>query len=687
MQVRLLGPVQLRDRDGPVPIGPRVRVVLAALALSPGRAVSVDRLVAAVWPEHPPATATAQIQACVSALRRALSRTGLPARDVIVTIPPGYMLSAGPDQVDVLRFDRELARARDAADSGDADQAAGLLRDALAQWHGHALEGFPGLAAEATRLEQRRVGAVEQRVDADLACGRHFELIPELTSLVAEYPLRERFSGQLMRALHRSGRRSEALEVYQETRRALIEDLGLEPGPELQRVQREILVAADPDPGPAPRDRLRSSPPGEPSPLPAGVADFTGRRRQVAEVIEAITGAEWPCSAMATVAITGPGGAGKTTLAVHVAHRLRARFVHGRLYADLHGSGAAPAEPVEVLGRLLRRLGVESRSLPDREEERAELFRARLDGRRVLVVLDDAADEAQVRPLLPGSATCAAITTSRRRLTGLPGAARVEVGPFTSAHAVELLGRVIGGARVAAEPPAAERIADLCDRLPLALRIAGARLAARPHWTLDLLARRLADERRRLDELVHADLEVRGGIGRDYERLSPVARRAFRLLGLLDDGRLSAGSAAALLDVVVTEAENLVEELLDARLLEIVGPDASGRTRYRFPGLVRAYARERALAEERPADWRVALERALATRLRPADEASFRRRGGRPAPAGLDLDPGCERADVVPLAGADAGTSGGPAVRSLAMLRPAARPRPAIWGGVTEDKA
>jgi DNA-binding SARP family transcriptional activator/tetratricopeptide (TPR) repeat protein len=627
MHVRLLGPVELWDDERLVPVGPRARVVLAALAINAGRVVSMHRLIAAVWPHEPPATAVTQIHVCVSALRRALTDVGVgAARDLIVTAPPGYLLRVSPGQIDVLEFEQGLSEARTAADEGDARRAAAVLREALGLWRGPALEGFPGLAVEATRLEERRLSALEERAEADLAGGRATDLVPELTALVAEHPLRERLRALLVRSLHRAGRRSEALDVYQDARRILIDELGLEPGPELRRAQEAVLAddetaatAAEPAAEPAAPAAVVSGR----SPLPPDIADFTGRRKQVAEAIDAITGPPEPRAAVPIVAITGRAGVGKTALAVHVAHRLRGQF-DGRLYVGLDGAGPAPAGPAEVLGRLLRRLGVEGAAIPDDPADRAESYRARLDGARVLIVLDNAADERQIRPLLPGSPTCAVIVTSRRHLTGLPGAVHVELDAFDAAQATELLGRVAGMDRVAAEPAAGERISVLCDRLPLALRIAAARLAAKPHWSLERLARRLADEQRRLDELTHADLEVRGSIGLSHQGLSPPARRAFRLLGLLAAPDFAVWAAAALMDVPVPEAEELVEELIDARLLEVAGRDETGQTRYRFHDLVRVYARERAAAEEPAADLEAALRRALSGWLTLAEAAEQR---------------------------------------------------------------
>jgi DNA-binding SARP family transcriptional activator/predicted negative regulator of RcsB-dependent stress response len=614
MQVRLLGPVELWDGAASVPIGPRARAVLAALALDAGRVRSVDRLIEAVWGDRAPTTATAQIQACVSALRRALrvaDPDGEPVRDVIVTVPPGYLLRT--DQVDLLEFERRIEHARGLEPARASDE----LRAALALWRGPALGGLPGLAAEAARLEERRMTALEERIDADLALGRAGDLIPELVSLVAAHPLRERVRGQLMRALHRAGRRSEALSAYQEARDTMVGELGLEPGPDLRRIQQAILADEASGPG-------EPVPLAGPSPLPPDIADFTGRAKQIAEIASALTWRPEPYAAVPIIAISGRGGVGKTTLAVHVAHRLREEFPDGRLYVGLHGTDASPADPGDVLGRLLRSLGVDGAAVPAEPDERADLYRARLDGRRVLIVLDNAADERQVRPLLPGSPLCGVLVTSRRRLTGLAGATRIELDAFDAAQAAELLTRVAGIERVAAEPEAADRVAALCDRLPLALRIAAARLAAKPHWTLERLARRLADERRRLDELVHADLEVRGSLALGHRGLSAGAQRAFRLLGLLDVADFAAWTAAALVDLPMQEGEDLVEELVDARLLEVAGRDATDQPRYRFHDLLRVYARERALAEEIPAARKAALGRAVAGWLALADEAERR---------------------------------------------------------------
>ncbi|MCD0450203.1 AfsR/SARP family transcriptional regulator [Actinocorallia sp. API 0066] len=556
MQVRLLGPVELRDGErGAVPVGPRARAVLAALALEAGRPVSVERLVGAVWPGEPPATSTTQIHGCVSALRRALG----PARGLLETRPPGYLLRLDVEAVDALGFAARVAQARRARRAGDDERAAALLREALGGWTGPALAGVPGLHAEAALLEEQRLLALEERIRADLARGAAAELVPELTRLCAGHPLRERFHAQLMVALARAGRRPEALEVYGRVRRVLVAELGLEPGAELRRTHLNVLT------GPFDAETT----------LPHDPADFTGREAEVAQVAGALAQG----TGLPIVAVSGRPGAGATALAVHAAHRMRARFPDGRLYADLHFT----ADPTEVLGRLLRMLGVHQP--PEGRAERAELYRARTHGRRLLIVLNDAGGERQVLPLLPGGDGPAVLVTGRARLTALPGAVHVELDPLPAADALALLARIAGPARVAAEPEAAARIVDLCDRLPLAVRAAAARLAGKPHWRLADLERRLGDEDGRLAELAHGDLDVRPGLAATHARLSAPARRVFARLA---DGSFDREHAE--------EVEGL-EELVDARLLEPV-PGPSGHVGFRPPGLVRCFARELTLRPE-----------------------------------------------------------------------------------------
>jgi tetratricopeptide (TPR) repeat protein/transcriptional regulator with XRE-family HTH domain len=412
-----------------------------------------------------------------------------------------------------------------------------------------------------------------------------------------------------------------------QTVRLLAEGLGLD---ELARTR--LHAAAHQSrcaPRPAlPADRLRR--PADlvvPAQLPPDIVDFTGRADMVERFGVLLVGAPDDAArstAMAVTAVVGAGGVGKTTLAVHIGHRVRARFPDGQLFIDLRGAEASPADPREVLGRFLRALGVDGSAIPEEADERADLYRSLLAGRRVLVVLDNAGGEAQVRPLLPGSPTCAVLVTSRTRLGGLEGARMLDVDLLYPAQAMALLGRIVGRERVAAEPAAAAELARLCGFLPLALRLAGARLAARPHWRLVQLAERLANERQRLDELAYGHLAVRASLTLSYRALEPTARLLFGRLGLLHAPDVTAWIAAALLDTSVEQATELADRLVDARLLEVAGRDATGQVRYRFHDLVRLYARERAEAEDPPAERSAALARAFGAWLHLAERADAR---------------------------------------------------------------
>jgi transcriptional regulator with XRE-family HTH domain/tetratricopeptide (TPR) repeat protein len=354
--------------------------------------------------------------------------------------------------------------------------------------------------------------------------------------------------------------------------------------------------------------------PGRPRQLPADLADFVGRDREIAVLREVLDG-----SGPRLAAISGPPGIGKTALAVHAAHLLADRFPDGQLYAALRGGTTEPADPGEVLAHLLRALGIHGSALPRGLDARAALFRERLAGRRVLVVLDDAAGHRQVEPLLPAGA--AAAVTSRRPLTGLPGVIALDLRPLSGPAGVELLDRVAGGERVRAEPAAAADLVAACGGLPLAVRITGARLAARPQWTIAGLAGRFADERRRLDELRHGDLAVRTGLQLTYRGLSPAAGRAFALLGELGIPSFPQWPVAALLGVDPAAGAAALDELIDARLLDELGADQAGQLRFRLHDVTRLYARERREAEIEPADWVAALDRVAAGWLALARQA------------------------------------------------------------------
>ncbi|MEV5979496.1 BTAD domain-containing putative transcriptional regulator [Streptomyces sp. NPDC052114] len=643
MHYRLLGPVEAWREGRRLTLGgPKPRALLAALLLEPGRVVSAEALIDVIWGDSPPDTARSLIQSYVSALRRALSA------DVIETQPPGYLIHADADLVDRAAFDRLTAQGRRAAAAGDHAAAARLLSEALALWRGPALGGIgETLRAMADHLEEARQAALEERIAADLAqAGRETELVGELTALVATHPTRERLRGQLMLALYRLGRQADALAVYAEGRDVLAEELGIDPGPALRSMYEAILradasllpeprhvptvsstrmsrgaaapaAAAERDPGAAalpngaavPADDTGTPPPA-PALLPPAIGDFTGRAAQLGEVRAALTG-PGPREAMPVVVVSGPGGVGKSVLGVTAAHRAADAYPDGQLYAELRGA-TDPVAPGEVLGRLLRALGAHP---PEGDAERSDLFRSLVAGRRVLLVLDDAASESQVRPLLPGSATCGVLITARARLGALPCTHRTDLGVLDTEPGTDLLAKVAGERRVRDEPDAARRIVELCGGLPLALRIAGARLATRSHWTARTLADRLADERHRLDELAVGDLEVRAGLSLSYHALDAPARTALRRLGLLAAPDVASWVVAALLDVPEAAADRVVEQLIDAQLLHCTVVDRAGQPRYRPHDLVRVYAAERAEAEDSPAERSAAVGRALGAGL------------------------------------------------------------------------
>ncbi|MFY1690313.1 BTAD domain-containing putative transcriptional regulator [Plantactinospora sp. WMMB782] len=592
----------------------RQQTVLAMLLLEANQVVPVGRLIDAVWEDAPPATAKGQIQICISTIRRALGQAGLGDR--IVTSPAGYLIRVADGELDLRAFNDLLAEGRAAVREHRLEAAASAFRRALSLHQGEPLAGVEGrlVRAAAARLAERRLVAAEEYLELELRLGRHRELVDELMALVTEYPLRERLWHQLMTALYRSGRQADALAAYQSARQASVDDLGLEPSESLRSLERAILTGnADPaltaDVAPAEVEETLIP---APRMTPAAVPDFTGHRELVDELCDFLRrpATRADSDAVPVVTITGRGGVGKTTLAVHLAHALAGDFPDGQLFVQLGGGRGNGDGLAQILDRFLRALNIPGSAVPEGLEARAATFRSRVAGSRVLVVLDDAVDERQVRALLPGAPTCGVIVTSRRRLAGIPGSRLVEVGVLDERHAVELLARMVGEERVAAEPAEAQRLVQLCGRLPLALRIAAARLIARPHWTVSQLTSRLADENRRLDELAHGGLDVRTSITFSYEALDHDAQCLLRRLGLLDAQDFQGWVAAPLLGVELTTATDALDILVDARLVDVVGGSGAA-TRYRLHDLVRVYARERLGADEEVGERLDALNRFL----------------------------------------------------------------------------
>ncbi|MFF7184966.1 BTAD domain-containing putative transcriptional regulator [Streptomyces sp. NPDC008222] len=587
----VLGPVRAWREEEPLATGtPQQRALLAALLLREGRTATASELIDALWGDEPPPRALAAVRTYASRLRKALSP------DVLVSESGGYAVRLDESRSLDLAAAQELAaEAEKAKSSGDLGHARNVLNEALALWDGEPLAGVPGPYAEAqrVRLEELRLQLLESRLDMDLEQGCHAEAVSELTALTAAHPLRERLRELLMLALYRSGRQAEALAVYADTRRLLADELGVDPRPGLKELQQRILQA---DPGlaepsaPAPEP---AAPPVRPAQLPATVPDFTGRSAFVTELSEVLASADG--RVMAVSALAGIGGVGKTTLAVHVAHQARSAFPDGQLYVDLQGAGPRAAEPETVLGSFLRALGTADSAIPDSLEERSALYRSVLDGRRVLVLLDNAKDAAQVRPLLPGTEGCAALVTARVRMVDLAGAHLVDLDVMSPDEALALFTKIVGEERVVSEREAALDVVAACGFLPLAIRIAASRLAARRTWTVSVLAAKLADERRRLDELQAGDLAVKATFELGYGQLEPAQARAFRLLGLADGPDISLAAAAAVLDLPLEETEDLLESLVDTSLVESAAPG-----RYRYHDLVRLYARACAERDEHP---------------------------------------------------------------------------------------
>ncbi|WP_410593535.1 AfsR/SARP family transcriptional regulator [Amycolatopsis sp. lyj-23] len=631
MRFQLLGTVTAQRDGTEIPLGgPKPRTLLAALLLAEGRVVHADRLISIIWDDTPPDSASALLHTYVSTLRRAFQRPGgEPGLGAILTEQPGYRIELRGCTVDLLEFGRLAAEGDSAAHAGDHAAAELRYGEALEQWRGPALGGLKSrfAATEAARLADQRLDVLEKRIECRLALGRGAALVSELTALVAEHPLRERLRGQLMTALWTTGRQADALRCYQSGRTLLVEELGVEPGPELRALHQQILrgEAKEDETGvpPAHDGTARSGP----CQLPPDITDFAGRAAEAAVLTN---------PSARRIAISGKPGSGKSSLVVHVSHRLRDRFPDGQLYVTLRGAQQSPVEPAEVLGRFLRALGVADTGIPAGLDERVELYRALSASKRLLVVLDDAADERQVRPLLPTGEDCLCLLTSRVRLAALDSTEQVDLQMLDDDACLELLTQIAGDTRIAAEPDAARTLVHLCGNLPLAVRIIGARLAARPDWRPSRLVPRLREQRKFLNELAIGDLEVRGSLVLSYRGLSEPERSALRRLAWLGVPDFGAWLVSVLLAVPPDDAEDIVEGLVRAQLLDVVGSNGSGLTRYRLHDLIRVFGWERAEAEEDADQLRLAVRQATDEWYRLVEWAS----GGTPVRALRTAAPG-----------------------------------------------
>ncbi|MEV0396438.1 AfsR/SARP family transcriptional regulator [Polymorphospora rubra] len=576
--------------------GPLQRGLLAMLLLNSNNFVSADRIISALW-EKPPETALGQVQTRIWRLRQLLHVTGetaLPptAQPQLITRAGGYGLIVDPEAVDLLVFERRVKHGGALLAAGRSREAVKELREALALFRGPVFANVnaPGVGIEAEAVEERRLAAIEQRIEIELNLGMHVQVVAELRELAAAHPYRERLRLHLMQALHRSGRRAEAVAAYRDGHRTMVDGAGLEPSRELKELHRAILLSdAATDPAPPAGEQSRAAWLHVPRELPRDSFHLVGRCPETNELLNYLRGPD-DSQLPRVVAISGVPGVGKTALAVRVAHMLADDVPDGQLFTWVGGK----ADPGAILQRFLRSLGVPEREMPDTLEERSALYRARMADRRAILVIDDAESEAQVRPLLPAAPGGATLITSRRRLTALDGVRHLDLATLDRADQIRLLAETVGRDRLDAEPGLPARIVGWCEGLPLAVRAVGARLSARPHWSLARFMAALEDETRRLDAMSFGDLDVRAAIGSSYIRLGPPARRLFRRLGSLDRAEFSVHEAGELAGGF---AEELVEEMVDVRLVYPVGGSRSDGSRYRIDGLCRLFARERATLE------------------------------------------------------------------------------------------
>jgi DNA-binding SARP family transcriptional activator/tetratricopeptide (TPR) repeat protein len=621
-----LGSLEVAVGGFRVALAPRQEIVLALLLLEAGNVVSVGRMVDALWSDDPPRTARSQVHITISALRR------IVGEGVIVTRPPGYSINVPDGSLDLTRFGDLVAGGVSLTAQQRIPQAVQCLRAALDLWRGPAMEGLasPAIQAAATRLNERRLSVLQDCMDLEFQLGRHSGVVAELAEMVANNPLNERFRAQLMMALYRTGRQSDALEVFRAGREILQEDLGIDPGQELCDLERAILA----------HDTQITSPPDEvtglpaedvnlpiPRQLPRTSADFVGREEILSEISGILSGAADANARpeVPVVVLTGRPGTGKTALAVRVGHLVYTAFPDGHLFLQL-GSGEQRTMS-GLLEDVLRSIGIRSDIMPIDLSGLSAMYRSWLANRRVLIVIDGARSHHQLMHLLPGTSGCAAIVTTDRRFARLEGACHLEVGPLDEPSAHRLLEGMVGASRVRAEQEAARELVRLCEGLPLALRIVAGKLVARPHWQIGRMARQLRDEQRRLDALDLDGVSVRATLTLVYEGLGENARRLLRRLSLFNAESFPSWVSAPLLDLDIDSADELLQMLVRSHLVDI-RVTADGAARFHLHDLVRIYAAERLLEEEPAAERASSVRRLLSCWLFIATMAHRRIYGG-----------------------------------------------------------
>jgi DNA-binding SARP family transcriptional activator len=653
MEFGLLGPLAIRHDEAVITVTPgKQRVVLATLLLKANRMVAVDELAEALWGSEIPASARATMQNYVMRLRKSLGEAG---HGRIATQPGGYLIAVEPGELDVSRCEALLGAARAAMRDSSWAAAADQARAALALWRGEPLADVESevlALREVPRLAELRLQALETHIDAELHLGQHSEVIGELRQLTAADPLRERLHALLMLALYRDGRQGEALAAYQRARTVIVEELGTEPGPELRELHQRMLAADPALAAPEPAWPAGAAVPSVPRELPGGTRHFTGRADELAALTGLLDQAGDEPPTVVISAIGGTAGVGKTALALQWAHQVADRFPDGQLYVNLRGyDPGQPVSAADALAGFLRALGVAGPDIPAEQSERAARYRSLLAGKRMLVVLDNAGDVEQVRPLLPGNPGCVVVVTSRDALAGLvarEGATRLDLDLFPLGDAVSLL-RALVGIRVDADHGAAAALAGRCVRLPLALRVAAELAATRPEVSLAELSDELADHQRRLDVLEAGGdprTAVRAVFSWSYRHLDADAARAFRLMGLHPATDCDPGAVAALTGTTARQAGRMLDVLARAHLAQLAAPG-----RYGMHDLLRAYAAEQAAAVDSPQARRLALTclfdyylAAAAAAMDALYPAEKHRRPQPPPPAGPVPPPATEAA-------------------------------------------
>jgi DNA-binding SARP family transcriptional activator/predicted negative regulator of RcsB-dependent stress response len=631
MNFNILGPLEVWTQEGRLNLGGRKQQhILAVLLLAADRVVTVSRLVEAAWEDSLPPTAPHQVRKMIGDLRRRLGTD-----DLIVTDGPGYRMALSDEQLDLSLFDLRIARAGEAMTSGLVANAANQLDLGLRLWRGPALSGLGGtvLTPAIVQLDERRLSATERLLELRIRLGEAQVVVPELQALVNEHPLREILRGQLMLALYHAGRQAEALRVFADGRAVLADELGIDPSAKLARLHDRIL-RADPaleleqvraPTGPA--ASVAGPPrPAEPSPnmLPYSVSDFAGRAGELSTLLGIAESAGGRTPTIVT--IDGMAGVGKTSLALHAAYLIAEQFSDGQLFADLRGhvEGIEPVSPMEALEQLLDALGADGEEIQDNLAARSAMWRMRTAGKRLLILLDDAANIDQIRPLLPGAAGCLLLVTSRARITDLDGVVPLSLRPMSPADSVALVTNVIGDQQVAEAGDDVHELVRVCGHLPLALRIAAARLKNRPMWTVADLVRRLRIDDHRLDELALGNRSVATAIELSYRELPCAHRRLFRYLALVPGGDFDGRVAAVAAGIPLVPAERLLEDLLDARLLSQPKPN-----RYALHGLLRSYALRAAHAEDTDQERRAAFQGLLDYLVDAAEAAAAEIHPGR----------------------------------------------------------